>query len=133
MGGCEWSYLNPIKRQVILISRCRVDIPPPTLLIGSDVIKVVPNLVDYARIPLLLFLYKVLHVRHPCYLFLLFRFASSARTQNLEIPPHCSLAMSQSFVVLGCWAWNAQPHGMKILPTRVDDDLNGVVVSNADC
>jgi hypothetical protein len=24
-----------------VISRCRVDIPPPTLLIGSDVIKVV--------------------------------------------------------------------------------------------
>jgi hypothetical protein len=35
--------LNPIKSQVIVISRCRVDIPPPTLLIGSDVIKVVPK------------------------------------------------------------------------------------------
>jgi hypothetical protein len=34
--------LNPIKSQVIVISRCRVDIPPPTLLIGSDVIKVFP-------------------------------------------------------------------------------------------
>jgi hypothetical protein len=29
--------------QIIVISRCRVDIPPPTLLIGSDVIKVVPK------------------------------------------------------------------------------------------
>jgi hypothetical protein len=29
-------------------------------------------LADYARIQLLSFLYKVLHVRHPCYLFLLF-------------------------------------------------------------
>jgi hypothetical protein len=37
--------LNSIKSQVILIviSRCRVDIPPPTLLIGSDVINVVPK------------------------------------------------------------------------------------------
>jgi hypothetical protein len=35
--------LNPIKSQLIVISRCRVDIPPPTLLIGSDVIKVVPK------------------------------------------------------------------------------------------
>jgi hypothetical protein len=35
--------LNPIKSQVIVISRCRVDIPPLTLLIGSDVIKVVPK------------------------------------------------------------------------------------------
>jgi hypothetical protein len=42
----EWAAsnglkLNPIKSQVIMISRCRVDIPPPTLLIGSDVMKVV--------------------------------------------------------------------------------------------
>jgi hypothetical protein len=44
----EWAAangfkLNPMKSQVIVISRCRVDIPPPTLLIGSDVIKVVPK------------------------------------------------------------------------------------------
>jgi hypothetical protein len=35
--------LNPIKSQVIMISRCRVDIPLSTLLLGSDVIKVVPK------------------------------------------------------------------------------------------
>jgi hypothetical protein len=35
--------LNPIKSQVIVISRCRVDIPSLTLSIGSDVIKVVPK------------------------------------------------------------------------------------------
>jgi hypothetical protein len=74
---------------------------------------------DYARIQLLSFLYKVLHVWHPCYLFSLFRFASSARTRNLVVPAHRSLAMSESFVVLGCRAWNALPHAMKILPTRV--------------
>jgi hypothetical protein len=34
--------LNSIKIQVIVINRCRVDIPPPTLLIGSDVFNVVP-------------------------------------------------------------------------------------------
>jgi hypothetical protein len=34
--------LKPIKSQVIVISRCRVDISPRTLPIGSDVIKVVP-------------------------------------------------------------------------------------------
>jgi hypothetical protein len=44
----EWAAanglkLNPIKNQVVVISRCRVDIPPPMLLIGSDVIKVVPK------------------------------------------------------------------------------------------
>jgi hypothetical protein len=43
----EWAAanspkLNPIKSQVIMISRCTVDIPPPALLIGSDVIKVEP-------------------------------------------------------------------------------------------
>jgi hypothetical protein len=35
--------LNPEKSQVILIHRCRADIPPPTLLIGANVIKVVPR------------------------------------------------------------------------------------------
>jgi hypothetical protein len=44
----EWAAanglkLNPIKSQVVVISRCRVNFPPPTLLIGSDVIKVVPK------------------------------------------------------------------------------------------
>jgi hypothetical protein len=44
----EWAAakglkLIPIKSHVIVISRCRVDIPPPTPLIGSDVIKVVPK------------------------------------------------------------------------------------------
>jgi hypothetical protein len=64
------------------------------------------------------FLYKILHVRHPCYLFSLFRFALSVRTRNLVVPAHRSLAMSQSFVTLGCRAWNALDHCMKILPTR---------------
>jgi hypothetical protein len=32
--------------QVIGISRCRVDIPPPTLLIESDVVKVVPKITN---------------------------------------------------------------------------------------
>jgi hypothetical protein len=45
----EWTSvngikLNPIKKSgYYLISRCRVDIPPLTLLIGSDDIKVVPK------------------------------------------------------------------------------------------
>jgi hypothetical protein len=39
----EWATangldLNPMKSQVIVINRCRVDIPPSTLLIGSDVV-----------------------------------------------------------------------------------------------
>jgi hypothetical protein len=75
-------------------------------------------LADYARIQLLSFLYKVLHVRHPCYLYSLFHFVSFARTRNLVDPAHRSFAMSQSFVVVGCRAWKALLHGMKILPTR---------------
>jgi hypothetical protein len=44
----EWAAanglkLNPIKSQVKVISRGRVDIPPRMLLMGSDVIKVVPK------------------------------------------------------------------------------------------
>jgi hypothetical protein len=48
------------------------------------------------RIQLLSFLYN----KHPSYLFSLFHFASSARTRNLTVPPHRTLTMSQSFVVL---------------------------------
>jgi hypothetical protein len=72
------------------------------------------SLADYARIQLLSFLHKVMHFRHPCYLFSLFRFASFARTRNLVAPAHRSLAMSQSFVVLGCRTWNVLPYGIKI-------------------
>jgi hypothetical protein len=35
--------LNPEKSQVILIHRCRADIPPPTLLIGANAVKVFPR------------------------------------------------------------------------------------------
>jgi hypothetical protein len=44
----EWATANrlklyPEKSQVLLINRCRADIPPPTLLIGANVVKVVPR------------------------------------------------------------------------------------------
>jgi hypothetical protein len=44
----EWATanrlkLNPKKSHVILIHRCRADILPPTLLIGANVVKVVPK------------------------------------------------------------------------------------------
>jgi hypothetical protein len=42
--GCETANglnLNPEKSQVILIRRCRANIPPLTLLIGANVVKVV--------------------------------------------------------------------------------------------
>jgi hypothetical protein len=48
---------------------------------------------------LLTFAFKVLHVRHPVYIFSLFHFASSARTRILVVPLHRSHAMSQSFIV----------------------------------
>jgi hypothetical protein len=86
----------------------------PTRVMGA-------TLADYATTQLLSFLNKVLHVRHSCYLFSLFRFA---------------LAMSQSFVVLGCRAWNALPHDMKILLTwtsfvsAVRKMIRGVDASN---
>jgi hypothetical protein len=40
-------------------------------------------LATYLRIHHLTFLIKVLHIRHPCYLFTLFHFTSSARTKIL--------------------------------------------------
>jgi hypothetical protein len=59
-------------------------------------------------------LYKILHVR----LFSLFHFTSSARTRNLTVSPHRTLAMSPSFVVLDCRAWNCLLHDVKRLPTH---------------
>jgi hypothetical protein len=67
-------------------------------------------LVNNARIQLFSFLYKVLHVRHPSYLFSLFHFASLARIKNLIVPLHRTLDMSQSFVVLGCRGWTFPPY-----------------------
>jgi hypothetical protein len=48
----EWTTanglkLNPEKSYVILIHRCRADIPPPTLLISANVVKVVPRVRNF--------------------------------------------------------------------------------------
>jgi hypothetical protein len=50
----EWAAanglkLNLIKNLIIVISRCRVDIPSPMLLIGSDVIKDLRRLITLRR------------------------------------------------------------------------------------
>jgi hypothetical protein len=72
--------------------------------------------------------------RVACLTYSLFRFASSARTRNLVVPAHRSLAMSQSFVVLSCRAWSAL--NMKILPPQdsfvstVRSMVRGVEASN---
>jgi hypothetical protein len=76
-------------------------------------------LVGNAPIQLLSFLYKILQVRFPFYLFSLFHFASSARTTNFTVTPHPTLAMSQSFVILGCRVWNFLPLDVKQLPTHI--------------
>jgi hypothetical protein len=70
------------------------------------------------------------------YLFSLFRFASSTRTRNLVVPAHRSLAMRQSFVLLGCRAWNKVPPDLQIMPTgasfvsAVKKMVRGVDASN---
>jgi hypothetical protein len=66
---------------------------------------------------LLTFVYKILHVRHPSYIFSLFHFASSARTRNLVVPLHRSHAMSHSFIVRSGVLWNYLPHFVKALPS----------------
>jgi hypothetical protein len=42
--------MKPEKSQVILIHRCRADIPPPTLLIGTKVVKVFPRVRNFGFI-----------------------------------------------------------------------------------
>jgi hypothetical protein len=62
---------------------------------------------------LLTFLYKILHVRDPSYIFSLFHFASSARTRNLVVPLHRSHAMS--FIVRSAVLWNSLSNSVKAL------------------
>jgi hypothetical protein len=71
------------------------------------------SLVTYLKIHLLTFLFKILHIRHPCYLFTLFHFTSLAPTRNLIVTSHRSLAMGDSFTVGACGLWNSLPHRIK--------------------
>jgi hypothetical protein len=59
---------------------------------------------------------KILHVRHPSYLFSLVYVASSTRTRNFTVPPHRTLAMSQSFVQF--WAVGSLLHDVEELHTH---------------
>jgi hypothetical protein len=90
------------------------DVPQPELFSDPDSIEVVllkVLLATHLRIQLLTFLFKVLHIRHPCYLFTLFHFASSARTENLIVTAHRPLAMDHSFTVGACGlCFHSLPH-----------------------
>jgi hypothetical protein len=65
------------------------------------------SLATHLKIHLLTFLFKVLHIKHPCYLSTLFHFASSARTRT-NVTPHRSLA-----TVGASGLWNSLPHWIK--------------------
>jgi hypothetical protein len=41
-----------------------------------------------------------------------------ARTMNLTVPPHRTLAMGKSFVVLSFRAWSSLPHDVEQLSTH---------------
>jgi hypothetical protein len=71
------------------------------------------SLATHLKIHLLTLLFKVLHIRHPCYLFTLFHFASLACTRNLIVTPHRSLAMGHSFTVGACGLWISLPRRIK--------------------
>jgi hypothetical protein len=120
--GANGLKLNQKKSQVILIYRSRAQIPQPELYIGSDAIRVVTSVnnlgfvlngnltaVDHSK--------RVIHVRHPSYIFSLFHFSSTARTVNLIVPLHRSHAMSHSFNVRSGMLWNFLPHSVKALPS----------------
>jgi hypothetical protein len=73
----------------------------------------VVSLATYLRIHILTFWFKVLHIRHPCYLLTLFHFASSAGSWNLIVTPHRSPAMGHSFTVGACGLWISFPNRIK--------------------
>jgi hypothetical protein len=76
------------------------------------------KLKDYLKIRLLSFVFKILHVRHPSYIFSLFHFSTSQRTRGLQPPVHLSLAMDQSFVRHAVTAWNGLPYNLKSLESH---------------
>jgi hypothetical protein len=59
---------------------------------------------DYLKLRLLSFVFKILHILHPCYVFTMFHFSSSQRTRVLVPPVHRRLAMDQSFIVNAVYA-----------------------------
>jgi hypothetical protein len=69
------------------------------------------SLATHLRIHHLTFLFKVLHIRHPCYLS--FRFFGTAHTRSLIVTHHRSLAMGHSFTMGACGLWNSLPHRIK--------------------
>jgi hypothetical protein len=61
-----------------------------------------------AKAQLLTFVCKILHVKHPSYIFSLFHFASSTHTRNLVVSLHNRThAMSHSFTVRSDVLWNS--------------------------
>jgi hypothetical protein len=62
-------------------------------------------------------LFKILHTQHPSYIFSLFQYGSSQRTNNLNIPVFHHNALANSFVVLASKIWNDLPHAIKSINT----------------
>jgi hypothetical protein len=47
----------------------------------------------YLKMSLLLFLHKIIHVRHPSYIFSMFHFSSSQRSRDLRLKfPHTKMS-----------------------------------------
>jgi hypothetical protein len=78
------NYGNVVSSTVDSASQKRLNVRNMFLIIGV-------SLAIHLMIHLLTFLLKVLHIKHSCYLFTLFHFASSAHTRNLIVTPHRSL------------------------------------------
>jgi hypothetical protein len=72
----------------------------------------------YLRIRLLSFLYKILHIRHPNYIFSMFQFSSSQRSRGLVPPVRLRAVMDRSFIVKSVEAWNSLPYPLKLIETH---------------
>jgi hypothetical protein len=83
-----------------------------------------------AKVQQLTFLFKILHLRHPSYLYTLFTFASSARMRNLITPIHRTLGKVQSFTVVGTKAWNSLPRLARFEPMN-EKQIKGLKEASA--
>ena len=72
----------------------------------------------YLKMRLLLFLHKIIHIRHPSYIFSMIHFSSSQRTRGLVPPVHRRLVMDRSFSVKAVQAWNSLPNPLKLIESR---------------
>lgn len=73
------------------------------------------NLESYLKIRNILFLYKLIRYRQPCYLYRKLNLVQSSRTHNIIVPRYKTLTASRLFFVSVVRIWNSLPTSIKCI------------------